>query len=181
MATKTDEPQPPRPLPGPRPPGQRGGGPSIVDYRVRLLGDTALVIHRDDEREDYHGQALRAGYLMTETWVKRGGGWKLAMTHAYVEARDPPAAPAPLAGLDAYVGRYRAAPDLVYLIRKETDHLVGGREGASARPLLVESGDVMFIAGEPRSRKIFQRGPDGRVTGFLDRREGEDLHWRRLP
>src|SRR5450755_4245365 len=64
---------------------------SIVDYNVQVHGDTALVIHRDDERENYHGQQLRAEYLMTETWLKQRGDWRLAMVHVYVVGRDPPA------------------------------------------------------------------------------------------
>jgi hypothetical protein len=38
--------------------------------------------------------------------------------------------------------------------------------------------DVLFIPGQPRTRKIFQRDADGKVTGFLDRRGGEDLVFR---
>jgi hypothetical protein len=38
---------------------------------------------------------------------------------------------------------------------------------------------VLFVAGQPRSRKIFLRGPDGHVSGFVDRREGRDIPWTR--
>jgi hypothetical protein len=34
--------------------------------------------------------------------------------------------------------------------------------------------------GRPRTRRIFTRAPDGRVSGFADRREGTDLVWTRL-
>ena len=44
---------------------------------------------------------------------------------------------------------------------------------------LVESADVLFIAGQPRVRRIFRRDGAGRVTGFIDRREGEDIDWKR--
>jgi hypothetical protein len=47
------------------------------------------------------------------------------------------------------------------------------------KPLLVEVRDVLFIAGQPRIRKIFQRDTAGRITGFVDRRENWDLVWRR--
>jgi hypothetical protein len=35
------------------------------------------------------------------------------------------------------------------------------------------------VPGQPRTRKIFQRNSEGKITGFVDRREGEDLVWRR--
>ena len=164
----------------PLPPGT-SGHISIVDYQVCQEGDTALVIHKDDEREDYHGQALRAGYLMTETWLHRNGVWKLALVHAYVVTNDPPAVTLPESKLDEYTGRYRAGPDLVSVIRREGDHLVAGREGGTSHPLLVEISDVLFVPGQPRTRKIFQRDEAGHITGFLERREGVDVRWTRIP
>jgi hypothetical protein len=35
--------------------------------------------------------------------------------------------------------------------------------------------------GNPRYRKLLQRGPDGHITGFAERREAWDLVWARLP
>ena len=152
---------------------------SIVDYRLRLAGDTALVIHRDDERENYHGILLRAEYLMTETWLRRGGEWRLALVHAYVVAKDPPALAVAPAKLDEYTGTYRAAPDLTFAIRRQGDRLIGTSQSGRSSDLLVETPDVLFIAGQPRVRRIFQRDDAGRVTGFIDRREGEDIDWKR--
>ncbi len=115
---------------------------------------------------------------MTETWLCRGGQWKLAL-HAYVERKDPPAIALSSAELDAYVGRYSAAPDLKLTIRREGDHLVMQRDGKPAQTLLAEARDVLFIPGEPRDKNLFQRDARGRVTGFIDRREGEDIVWKR--
>jgi ketosteroid isomerase-like protein len=152
---------------------------SIVDYQVRASGDVALVIHRDDEREVYHGIPLHADYLMTETWLRRGGQWRLAQVHAYVVAADPPAVAIPAARLDEYVGSYRAAPDLAFTIRRQGDRLMGTSQSGRSSALLVESPDVLFIAGQPRVRRIFQRDGVGHVAGFMDRREGEDIYWKR--
>ena len=102
---------------------------SIVDYQVRLVGDTALVVHRDQERENYHGQELAATYLTTASWVRRRGQWRLAMVHVFVVNKDPPAIAIQESKLEEYVGRYSAAPDLYWIIRREGSHLVGGREG----------------------------------------------------
>jgi hypothetical protein len=102
------------------------------------------------------------------------------MIHVYVVNRDPAPIAFPAAKLDEYVGRYSAAPDLVWVIAREGDHLVGGREGRPAKPLLVEMPDVLFAPGAPRTRKLFQRDAEGRVTGFFDRREAQDIRWTRL-
>jgi hypothetical protein len=153
----------------------------IVDYQLHLDGDTAVVVHRDDEFEDFHGHELKATYLMTETWVRHRGDWKLALLHVYVVPTDPPDVPVPQSRLDDYVGRYGAGPDLTWIVRREGDHLAGGREGATFHPLKVESDDVLFVPGQPRERRIFQRTPEGKVSGFIWRREGEEILWKRLP
>jgi ketosteroid isomerase-like protein len=154
---------------------------AIADYSVRLHGDTALVVQKLDEHEDYHGLPLRAGYLITETWLRQDGRWRLALVHAYVANPDPPAIALPAAALDDYVGRYAGPGGLVYEIRREGPGLVGGRAGATARPLLAEMPDLFFVAGQPRVRKIFLRDAGHAVTGFVDRREGEDIAWTRQP
>jgi ketosteroid isomerase-like protein len=150
----------------------------IIDYNVRLHGDTALVRHRDDEREIYHGQTLHAEYLTTETWLRQAGAWKLASVHTYVVAVDPPAIPLPAASLDAYVGVYTLA-DMTYTVARDGDHLTGLASGGKARPLMAETADVFFSPGRPRTRMIFQHDVSGRIVRVIDRREGEDLVYTR--
>lgn len=160
-------------------PPKISGRLKITSYQLHVEGHTALVIHRDDEFEEFYGHSLKANYLMSETWVQRGGEWKLALVHVYVVAKDPPAITLPPAKLDEYVGRYSAGPDLPWTIRRDGDLLFGGRDGKT--PLRVEAPDVLFIPGQPRERRFFDRGADGKVAGFTLRREGEDIRFQRLP
>jgi ketosteroid isomerase-like protein len=153
---------------------------TISKYSASVSGDVATVVHTDDETEDYHGQHLAAQYLTTETWQLQQGAWKLLQVHAYAVLHEPKPIALPAAELDAYVGRYSAAPDLIYTIQREGDHLVGGREGRTPAPLLAEAPEVFFVSGQLRVRKIFQRDERGKVAGFVDRREGEDLVWKRI-
>lgn len=164
----------------PLPPGV-SGHIKIDDYRVEQAGDVALVVFHADEFEEFHGQHLTARYLMSETWTRQGGDWKLATVHCYATLRPPAAITLPAAALDAYAGRYEAGPDLVYVIARDGDHLIGGREGKPAKPLAAETPDVLFAPDQLRIRKIFRRDAAGRITGFVDRREGGDLVWRRIP
>jgi ketosteroid isomerase-like protein len=152
----------------------------ISKYSVELSGDVATVVHQDDEHENYHGQKLFAQYLQTETWQKQEGNWKLLMVHCYTVLQQPKTITLPAGELDAYVGKYSAAPDLIYTIRREGDHLVGQREGRTAAPLQAEVRDVFFVSGQLRVRKIFERDAQGKVVGFTDRREGQDLVWKRV-
>ena len=162
----------------PLPPGA-SGNLQIVSYSAHISGDLATVVHTDDERENYHGQMLSAQYLTTETWRRETGEWKLHLVHTYAVLKDPPAISLPPEALRQYAGRYVGGNDLVYEIQWDGKQLIGGREGRSMRPLKVEVRDVLFISGEPRIRKIFQRDATGSITGFVDRRESWDLVWRR--
>jgi hypothetical protein len=156
-------------------PAGSSGHISIVDYQAKIHGRVALVVHKDDERENYHGIPLQAGYLMTETWIKEGADWRLALVHVYVVAKDPPAIKTAPNLLAEYEGRYRAAPDLAYVIRREGDHLIGERQGLPSVTFAQESADVFFVPGHPRDRKVFRRDAGNKIIDFVDRREGEDL------
>ena len=162
----------------PLPPGA-SGRLRIASYSATFSGDLATVVHTDDEQENYHGQMLHAQYLMTETWRRDGSDWKLYMVHAYAVMKDPPTATLSSESMAEYAGRYSGGSDLVYAIEWDGKQLKGGRQGRASSPLEVEIRDVLFVPGQPRVRKIFQRNNSGQITGFVDRREGEDLVWRR--
>jgi hypothetical protein len=152
----------------------------IASYQASQYGDVATVIHTDDETENYHGQTLKARYLTTETWQKISNDWKLLLIHTYAILQDPPAEKLSEKELDAYVGRYTAG-DLVYVLHRDGDRLMGQREGGSPAEWNAELRDVFFIAGQPRIRRIFQRDANGNIIGFVDRRESWDLVWKKAP
>lgn len=160
-------------------PAGASGTLRIASYSAKVVGDLATVVHTDDEEENYHGQVLHAQYLMTETWRKDSGAWKLSLVHVYAVPKDPPAMDLAASLLAEYAGRYSGGDDLVYVIEWDGKQLMGGRPGRKPAVLRAEVRDVLFVPGQPRVRKIFQRDRDGKITGFVDRREGEDLIWHR--
>jgi hypothetical protein len=160
-------------------PAGASGKLQIANYQARVMGDLATVIHLDDEQETFHGQKLTAQYLTTETWRRDGDDWKLYLIHTYAVLKDPPAITLPEKELRQYAGDYSAAPDLTYEIRWDGQRLVGGKKGSSMKPLAVEVRDVLFVPGQPRIRKIFERDAKGKITGFVDRRESWDLVWKK--
>lgn len=158
---------------------------AISDYRLQIHGDVATVVHRDAEQEAYFGHDLHAQYLTTETWRQEkapgGKAWKLAMTHVYAVNQDPLAVSLPAADLDAVAGRYSAAPELTNVVGRDGDHLTIGREGKPAGPFLAAGRDLFFKPGQPRFLYLVQRDANGRVSGILEHREGENILWVRVP
>ena len=155
------------------------GNIAIGRFAVQQFGDTAVVMHVDEESENYFGHPLHAQYLNTATWQLRAGGWKLISQQVYASLRDPPAIAVSAGQLDDFVGTYQLTDAISYVIRRDGDQLVGERTGRAPQPLRVEARDVLFVPGQPRSRKILLRDARGRVTGFADRREARDVVWTR--
>jgi len=153
----------------------------VSAFEVKRHGDTAITTHDALESENYFGHALKAEYRSTDTWVRTPQGWKLVASQVHAQLIDPPAITLAPATLDEYAGTYRLNGEITYTIRRNGTGLIGERTGRSAQTLSAEASDVFFVAGQPRSRKIFLRSTDGRVTGFVDRREGRDISWTRVP
>ena len=162
----------------PLPPGLVGSI-RVDSFRVTLHGDTAIVAHEDQEQLDYHGQPLHTRFRNLDVWRRTAAGWSLIGQQTSAVLHDPPSVALSRADLCAYSGRYRLTDAIVATIACDADGLVATREGRPPSHYRAEVRDVFFAPGQPRSRRIFRRDAAGRITGFSDRREGEDIVWRR--
>jgi hypothetical protein len=163
----------------PLPPGY-SGSIEVESADVRRYGDTAIVSHEDLEQEEVFGQKLVARYHGTDTWVRRGGKWRLVASQVLVRLQDPAPAVVDPKVFDAYVGRYDLSPSVSFIVTRESDRLLGQRTGRAKQPLLPESETIFFVPGAPRSRKIFVRDAAGKVVRMVDRRDGRDILWTRV-
>lgn len=154
---------------------------AVDDFQVALYGGFAVVTHEDDEYLDYHGQVILSRFRMTDTWRKTPDGWRQIASQVLAVQKDPPSIRLDKAKLCSYTGRYALTPDIVATIRCADDRLIVERPGAPTRTFLPETADVFFEPGAPRTRRMFQTDAQGRVTGFVDRREERDIAWKRLP
>jgi ketosteroid isomerase-like protein len=152
---------------------------NVQDFDARIHGNTAVTTYVADESETYFGQVIHARYRITDTWIRTGDPWRLVASQVQALRQDPPAVALAAAKLDEYVGVYALTPEIGYTIKREGDGLVGQRTGRQPEKLVAEVADLFFVAGQPRLRKVFQRGADGRITGFVERRESWDVLWKR--
>jgi len=152
-----------------------------TDFRATVLGDVALATYVADEHEVFYGHQLHCQYRTTDTWRKTSDGWRLIGSQVLALRTDPPAITLSGQQMAEYVGRYALGPTKVYEVRMKDGGLEGQESGRPAEVLRAELADLLFVPGKPRYRKVFQRGPGGRITGFAERREAWDLVWMRLP
>lgn len=163
----------------PLPPGLVGSI-KVTDYRLQRHGDSAVATYIADESLDYHGQLIKTRFRTTDSWHRASGKWRMVSSMTLAVLKDPPAIALPAATLADYAGRYLLTPAIHYTIRLDGTHLLGARDGGKEVELKAEAADLLFVPGSPRSRKVFFRDGSGKVTGFADRREGNDIMWRRI-
>jgi hypothetical protein len=156
-----------------------GSAPLIIStFEVHRIGDTAMVLHRDDVPQrplhDYRNTHL----LFSETWQKGEGTWKLRRVDITRLRIDPPPITLTPAQIDELTGTYTFAGKSC-IIRRDGDRIFMDKAGQPEKEWKAETRDVLFQPGQERSRKVFSRGSDGQVTGFADRNESSEVYWKR--
>jgi len=157
-----------------------GGDIKVVLLSYHEDGDTAVALFRQVETEHYFGQTIHANYLTNTVWKKRADGWKQIAGQVLAERTDPPAISLPAADLQKFVGTYKLKDsDPTYTLTVADGKLMGARNGRPATEWKAETRDVFFIPGDNRIRKIFQYDANGKITGFVERRESWDIVWEK--
>jgi ketosteroid isomerase-like protein len=151
-----------------------------TDWNLQLHGDVAVTSFTDMQTAQVYGQVLHAKYRSTEVWLKEGADWRMISSQTIALQDDPPAAALSSTALDEYVGTYRGGPDFIYKITRNGDALGGAMSNGKPFVMKAELRDVLFTPGQPRLRRIFQRDAQGHITGFVSRREGHDLVFKRV-
>ena len=148
---------------------------------MELHGGVAVTTYIADERLDYHGQVIESRFRTTDTWLKTKDGWRLIASQMLAVLEDPPAIALPRETLCGYDGTYRLTPEIETVVTCTEDGLSSKRTGRDAVAMKAEVRDVFFQPGQPRTRRIFLRDESGAITAFVDRREGLDIRWVKLP
>ena len=154
------------------------GSIEIVDIKARFASKTAIVSYNANETETVYGTVLHARYHMTDTWLYRNGKWQIAASQVLRYYEDPAAADLKPSHLDEYVGRYQLAPGVLFTVTRKGEQLFGQRGDGKPYPLMAECPDLFFRPGV-EGRRLFRRDVEGRVDAMIDRRNNEDLLWKR--
>jgi hypothetical protein len=155
------------------------GSIRMANVQSRINGDAAVLSYRALEEEYVFGQRLSPTYLVTDTYFKRNGRWQMVASHVIVlPGERQPVAINPQT-VKSIVGQYELAPGISYIITLEGDKLMGQRTGRAKEELLPADENTFFPKGTIRGEKVFVRDAGGRVTEMLDRRENNDLVWKK--
>jgi len=162
----------------PLPPGY-SGSIQVVRAHSRILSDTAILSYDLDETETVFGQNLRARYHGTDTWVRRNGDWQIIAGQMLRYYEDPAPGRVDAKKLPDYPGTYSLAPGKMLVVSVKSGNVFLQKNGRPSETLIPEAGDIFFRKGV-EGREVFRRDEHGRVDALLDRRNNEDIVWRRV-
>lgn len=151
---------------------------SVTNWDCQVHGDVAVTSFIDNAaRTDAAGQTTHARYRSVETWLHRGGDWRMIGSETVALIDDPAAVP--VMAIDDYVGTYRAASGLTFTFARSGGDLAAATGGQPLTAQKAEARDIFFSPGNARAIKIFQRDAGGKITGFVYHRAGQAILFTR--
>ncbi len=161
----------------PLPPGYLGSI-KVVNPHSRILGETAILSYDLNETETIFGQENKARYHETDTWERRNGEWQIVAEQVLRYYEDPAPGKTDSKRYPDYVGTYELAPGKLLTVSMEGADLFSQRTGRSKNLLIPEAPDIFFRKGV-EGRQLFRRNDMGRVDALIDRRNNEDVVWKK--
>jgi hypothetical protein len=143
-----------------------------------IHADTAILSYDLDENETIFGQKLTARYHVTDTWLRRNGVWQIVSSQAMRYYEDPAVARIDPKKFVDFSGTYELTPGQTRRVFFEGENLYVERNGKREQ-LLPEGCEIFFRKGI-EGRILFRYADNGKVDALVDRRNNEDVVWRRL-
>jgi hypothetical protein len=149
----------------------------IAKVRSIIHEDTAILNYDLDETETVFGQNLSARYHSTDTWLRRNGTWQIVASQAMRYYEDPVVGTVDPKKFADFVGTYELAPGETRTVSSQSEKLYVERKGKREQ-LLPETSDIFFRKGV-EGRVLFRYADNRRVDALIDRRNNEDIVWRK--
>jgi hypothetical protein len=149
----------------------------VVKPQSLILGDTAILSYDCDETETIFGQNLTARYHATDTWLRRDGKWQIIASQTLRYYEDPAVGQADPKKFAGYSGTYELAPGQTRTVSVENGSLFIERKGKKEQ-LFPETAEIFFRKGV-EGRILFHLDEQGKVETLIDRRNNEDVVWRK--
>jgi hypothetical protein len=158
-------------------PAGYSGAIKIENAQSRIIGNTAILSYDANETETIFGQNLKARYHITDTWLQRNSNWQIIASQAHRYYEDPAVGKAETKKFPDYVGTYELAPGQTRSVIAEADRLFIERNGKKEQ-LFPETSEIFFRKGV-EGRILFRYAATGKVDALIDRRNNEDVIWRK--
>src|SRR6267142_5155922 len=158
-------------------PAGYSGTIKVENVQSRIIGNTAILSYDADESETIFGQNLKARYHITDTWLQRNGNWQIIASQAHRYYEDPAVGKADPKKFADFIGTYELAPGQTRSVVGEGDKLFVERNGKKEQ-LPPETSDLSS-AKASKAESCFRYAGTGKVDALIDRRNNEDVVWRK--
>ena len=165
-------------------PAGYSGAIKIDNVISRIIGDTAILSYDANETETIFGQNLKARYHITDTWLRCNGEWQIIASQAHRYYEDPAIGKADDKKFPDYIGKYELAPGQTRTVAVENEKLFiernGNKEEQNKKQQLLPETSDLFFRKDVEGRILFHYGSTRAVDALIDRRNNEDVVWRRV-
>ncbi len=162
----------------PMPPGY-SGSIKIARAQSHIEGKVAILSYDMDEKETIYGQEMTARYHETDTWLRRHGQWQIVAGQVLRYYEDPAPEKVDSAKFAEYVGTYELAPGNRLTVSTD-GKLLYRQRGDRPKDLLIPEAEDIFFRKGVEGRILFRRSDGGKVDVLVDRRNNEDVVWKKI-
>lgn len=145
----------------------------IIEPKLVRYGNTAVFSFIDDEYLELYNLKIHTRYKQTDTWINFNGQWKKIAMQLFEIPKTPPPVTIDSAILKRYAGNYALSTDMTCTVYVENGKLFVKKMNRPATELLAQTETVFFRKGDGRVDIIFMS------DRMIERREGEDVVWKR--
>lgn len=155
------------------------GDLTVGKAQSHIEGNVAILSYALDETEIIFGQVEKARYHETDTWMQRNGEWKIVAGQVLRYYEDPAVGTVDARELKYYAGQYEVAPGKTLTISEDEKHLFWQEGDKPKVELIPEAGPIFFRKGI-EGRTLFRRAANGKVDALIERRNNEDVVWKKV-
>ena len=151
---------------------------NVIEPQLQVHGKTAVLTFIDDEYLELYNQKIHTQYRQTNTWINFNGQWKIIAMQLFEIPKNPPAIVVNSEILNQYAGTYVLSTDREAFVYVEGGKLFVKKGERPAQELFAQTDNVFFRKGDGRVDIIFLKDSGGQLR-MIERREGEDLVWKK--
>jgi ketosteroid isomerase-like protein len=150
---------------------------ATTDWDCKVHGDVAVTSFIDVLEQGKPGEMK---FRSVETWRKEGAAWKMVGSETLALQQDPDLVVLDGKALDEYAGSYEAGASMKFTFARKGDDLVASLNGSAETAQKAQARDIFFTPGHGATPKVFQRGDDGKITGFIYLRGKNSIMFKRV-
>jgi ketosteroid isomerase-like protein len=150
---------------------------TTTDWDCKVHGDVAVTSFIDVLEQGKPGEMK---FRSVETWRKEGLAWKMIGSETLTLSQDPDPVLLDGKALDEYAGSYEAGASMKFTFARKGGELVASANGGAETAQKAQARDIFFTPGHGATPKVFQRGDDGKITGFIYLRGKNSIIFKRV-